>query len=141
MLTSKVSVRRLEVSLPPLPREGGIITSEAGDLFQIVNGPNIQFLAYIEFLPQGEGGRPRGNHYHEKKIETLVVLRGRLLAQFLDLDTMEFGELEIVRGDVVTIQPRCAHAYWAQEYSQALEIAPDQVAIADTFPIDLTLPR
>ena len=130
MHLSKVQIRHLDVSDPPVPPEGGIIRSPAGDLFQVLNGPAFRFLAYIEFDPAGN--RPRGNHYHEHKVETLIVLHGRLRAAYLDIDTAEYREFELTRGDVVTVQPRCAHAYYPLEFSQALETAPESVAISDT---------
>ena len=132
MRISKVEFRRLEVSDPPVPAEGGIIVGPSGDLFHIVNGQAFRFLSYVEFLPESQ--RWRGNHYHQSKVETLIVLTGRLKASFVDLDTSERYECEIGRGDIVTVQPRCAHAYYPLEFSGVVEIAPSEVAASDTYP-------
>ncbi|MFG1775444.1 cupin domain-containing protein [Micromonospora sp. NPDC049051] len=130
----KVRLRRLPLTSPPIPAGGGRIESPAGELAQIVNGGTYRFLAYLEFRPDA---RPRGNHYHVHKTETLYVISGRLRAVFRDLDSDERTELTIGAGDLVTVQPRCAHAYHAQEHAQAVELADTPYDPTDTHPWDV----
>lgn len=131
----KVRLRRLPVTSPPIPAGGGRIQSPAGELAQIVNGGTYRFLAYLEFRP--DAARPRGNHYHAHKTETLYVISGRLRAVFRDLDSGERTELTIEAGDAVTVEPRCAHVYFALEHSQAVELADTPYDPGDTHPCDV----
>ncbi|GAA5183538.1 hypothetical protein GCM10023322_23050 [Rugosimonospora acidiphila] len=135
MALSKVSVRRLPDVAPPIPEGGGRMTSDAGELAQIANGEPFRFLAYLQFKP--DKGAPRGNHFHRVKNETLYVIGGRLRARFRDIDTGESMDLLLEPGDLVTVAPRCAHAYLPLEYSQAVELSPSVYDPTDTLRFDL----
>jgi hypothetical protein len=129
-MIKKVQVRTLPVSAPPVPASGGIVKMPAGDLYQMINGEAFRFLAFIEFQP--DATRPRGNHYHEAKQETLYIVAGRIRAVYFDLDSGDRDEVELSPGDVVTVEPRCAHVYYPLDYSLAIEVAPNAVDISDT---------
>lgn len=106
--------------------------SNAGELAQIVNGDPFRFMAYIEFRPYGE--TLRGNHFHEQKTEFLYVISGRLTAHYIDLENDETLTIDLTGGDLVTIEPRCAHAYRALEHTHAIEFTKTVYNPTDTFP-------
>jgi mannose-6-phosphate isomerase-like protein (cupin superfamily) len=127
----KVSVRRLPEVGPPIPSGGGRMVTGAGELAQVVNGEAYRFLAYLEFHPDPTA--PRGNHFHAEKVEHLYIVDGLVTASYLDLDSGESGEVELRAGDLVVVQPRCAHVYVAHEHSHALEFAPGPYDPDDTI--------
>lgn len=129
----KLLVRRLEVTSPPIT-DGGRMRGAAGEFAQISNGEPFPFVAYLDFA--GEGTR-RGDHFHERKTELLYVIDGELDARYLDLDTQAFTRLTLEAGHLVRVGPRCAHAYVAARYSQAVELATLVYDPSDTFPTDL----
>jgi uncharacterized RmlC-like cupin family protein len=134
MPLSKVSVRHLPVYTPPLKgflEEGGRIKQPAGELAQITNGGSFQYLAYIEF--NIDAPVLRGNHYHEIKEEFLYILTGKLRAVYKDIDTDDMEEITVSAGDLITIQPRCAHVYFPIEYSQAIEFSASLYDPQDTL--------
>ncbi len=113
--------------------EGGRITTEAGELAQVVNGEEFRFLAYIEF----KGDAPRGNHYHVLRTEFLYVIAGSLTAHYVDLEDDDRASMRLDAGDLVRVEPRCAHAYAANGYTQAVEFANVLYDPADTIRFDL----
>jgi dTDP-4-dehydrorhamnose 3,5-epimerase-like enzyme len=131
----KVSVRRLPLVVPPIQEGGGRIMTDSGELTQIVNGEVFRFLAYLEFKP--DAVTPRGNHYHANKVEHLYVIRGRLRGVYRDLDTGETAELEFTEGDLVSVNTRCAHVYFALEHSQAVELSAETYDPTDVIPYRL----
>lgn len=132
LLNRKVRVRSLPVTAPPTPPGGGRIVTPAGELAQILNGVTFRFLAYLEFKP--DPSAPRGNHVHAKKTESLYLISGHLRAVYQDISTGERTECDLRSGDLVTISPGCAHVYFAEEYSQAIEVADADYDPADTIP-------
>jgi len=132
MLNEKVRFRTLPVTQPPTPPGGGRIVTPAGELAQVLNGETFRFLAYLEFKTDSK--RPRGNHYHAEKTESLYVISGRLRAVYRDISTGEQTERVLQAGDLVTISPGCAHVYFPEEYSQAIEVSDAEYDPADTIP-------
>ena len=130
-VTEKVSVRRLPDVVPPIPPGGGRMISPAGELAQIVNGDPYRYLAFLEFQPDPDA--PRGNHFHAVKTEHLYIVDGLVRATYRDLDTEETTEVELTAGDLVVVQPRCAHAYVALTHSHAVEFSPLSYDPADTI--------
>jgi mannose-6-phosphate isomerase-like protein (cupin superfamily) len=130
--TDAFTVRSLPTVQPPIPRGGGRIITDAGELTQIVNGNIFKFLAYIEF-PLNSATR-RGNHYHERKTERLYIIKGHLQATFFEIDTQVRKELELRSGDLITIVPRCAHTYTALEHTHAVEFSEEVYDPEDTIP-------
>jgi hypothetical protein len=133
---SFVQVRALPVMAPPIPETGGRIQSDTGETARFANGDQFLFAAYIEFLPGVT--RLRGNHYHSERTETLYIARGTLRAIYYDLDSGATQEEMLHAGHLVTIRPRCAHAYLPLEYSQAIELADTAYDASDTISYDLT---
>ena len=133
-MLAKVSIRRLPVldAPPAQPVLDGVrIRMAAGEAVPVFNGGPWRFVAYLEFLP-GTGAW-RGNHWHERKREEFYVIRGRLRALFEDMDTGERAETVLEQGDVLAIEPRCAHAFQALEYAQAIECSPFVFDAADAY--------
>jgi len=62
----------------------------------------------------------------------MYIISGRLRAEYMDLDTGESMKAILQSGDLVTIKPRCAHAYYPLEYSQAVEMSATIYDPADT---------
>ena len=134
MLT-KVRIRRLPLlDRPPAQpvRDGVRIRMPAGEAAPVFNGGPWRFIAYLEFLP-GTGAW-RGNHYHDRRQESFYIVKGRVRGVFEDVDTGECAEAELCTGDVVVIEPRCAHAFAALEYAQAIECSPLEYDAADAHP-------
>ena len=120
----KAVVRRLPRYRVPLAApvvDGGVIEMPAGDFVQVANGSPVRFVAHLEF----RAGAPasRGNHYHHVKTEWLTVIRGRLRARYVDLDSGARRELVLEPGDQVRVLPRCAHSYAALEDASVIECA------------------
>ncbi len=136
VVMEKVSVRRLPEVVPPIPEGGGRIITGAGELAQIVNGDLYRYLAFLEFQPDPQA--PRGNHFHAVKTEHLYIVDGLVRATYLDLDTGETAEVELRRGDLVAVSPRCAHSYTALAYSHAVEFSALTYDPADTIAHVLT---
>jgi hypothetical protein len=129
----KFEVRRLPISAPPLPESGGRLITTTGELTPFANGGYYRFAAYLEFLPDRHARR-RGNHYHAEKTETLYIVKGALIATYVDLDSGERTETHLQEGDLAIVYPRCAHAYTPLEYSQAVELASHSYDATDTVP-------
>ena len=134
-MLAKVTIRRLPVyDAPPTAPvlDGARILMPAGEAAPVFNGGPWRFIAYLEFLP-GTGAW-RGNHFHERKHESFYIVRGRVRGVFEDVDTGERAEAELAAGDLVTIAPRCAHAFAALEYAQAIECSPLVYDASDAHP-------
>lgn len=124
MLPSKVQIRKLGLYSLPLSGslvDGGRLSTPAGEIAQILNGVFFCYLAYIEFLDIPSVFR--GDHYHLQKEEFLYIIKGRLQAVYVDVDTAEKGEIVLETGDLINIKPKCAHLYSPLEYTQAIEFS------------------
>jgi mannose-6-phosphate isomerase-like protein (cupin superfamily) len=142
-MLEKLTLRRLPVY--PRPPEspvttGGRIFTPGGELTQILNGIDVRFVAYVEFA--GNLGSPRGNHYHRRRREWLYIVRGRLQAHYEDVESRESMELVLETGDLVCVEPGCAHVYFPLEYTQAIECSSIDFDPQDTRPhvLDVTPP-
>ena len=85
----------------------------------IEDGEPFLHLAYFS-LKKGKG-LYRGGHYHDKKIEHLYIVKGVLPVQLVDLDIVEKSETILKEGQRVTIFPRCAHRFTANQDAQVIE--------------------
>ena len=132
MSLDKIEIRRLPIVSPPIPEGGGRVATPAGELTQIVSGTPFLFLAYIEFLP--DETKPRGNHVHKVKTETLYVIKGSLRAIYKDVELGTRKEVYLESGDLVTVPPNVAHVYYALDYTQTVELADRPYDVGDTTP-------
>ena len=61
-------------------------------------------------LLQYDGIRTSSQHYHEKKHETFVILRGRFRVEWYSLDDhTAHGDDTLTPGGVVSLDPRTVH--------------------------------
>ncbi|MBN8582494.1 MAG: cupin domain-containing protein [Anaerolineae bacterium] len=126
----KVFVRKLEVMEPPLPKSGGRVHNSSGEIAQIINDFEIKYIAYIDFIEDSK--TPRGNHYHQEKDEYLYIIKGKLKAIYVDIETEEREEFLFETGDIINTKPKCAHVYFPLEYTQLLEFSPNVYDPSDT---------
>jgi dTDP-4-dehydrorhamnose 3,5-epimerase-like enzyme len=110
---------RFRVPLAAPITTGGIIEMPAGDFIQVANGSPVLFVAHLEF--RAAGGASRGNHVHRVRTEWITVVRGRLLARYVDVASGARFETELSAGDQVEVRPGCAHSYRALEDAAAVE--------------------
>jgi hypothetical protein len=131
-----VHVRTLPWVSPPIPESNGRVRTRAGELVRIANDDKFAFAAYIDFLPPPLG--MRGNIYHSVKTTIHYIIRGTIKAVYYDLDSGAVRRETLRTGHVVEIPPRWAHAYYALEYSQAIEMADRPYDPHDSIPYDLS---
>ena len=121
----------------PLPitreyQEARRLLEPRGELTQISNGKAFLHLVYWDIRP--EPGTFRGQHYHERKEESMYILRGCLRALFEDIDSKEREEHTLAEGTKVLIQPRLAHKFIPLEFVQVIEFSPQPFDGSDAFP-------
>ena len=102
---------------------------------QLVDGPAFRFLLHLEFGVLGRAGM-RGGHVHRRKTESLYVVSGRLHAVLVDTATADARTMELGVGDLITVEPGCAHVYIPLEHTQALEFSPELYEPDDVLPYD-----
>lgn len=92
---------------------------------------DVHFIALLEFLHD----EPRGNHYHKRKVEHMVLLRGKLRCNFsLPENPSKTVEVVLIPGQMVRILPGCVHTYTALEGDAfALEYAAQRYEAADVI--------
>lgn len=94
------------------------------------------FIALLQF----KHDTPRGNHYHLKKEEHMVVMSGTLKCVFAwppESGNDETYERILEQGQMVVIQPGCVHTFTALNGDvMALEFAPQVFEMADTIQLD-----
>jgi quercetin dioxygenase-like cupin family protein len=99
------------------------------------NGDPMVFMAYLEF----KNGVSRGNHYHLRQHQYMIVLAGELRCKFLLPDAPEdVLELTLTQGDVLSNLPGCVHSYQAPESAVAIEYSPHPYQVDDlvAFPVE-----
>jgi dTDP-4-dehydrorhamnose 3,5-epimerase-like enzyme len=116
-MTRKIDIQTLPVSAEFLPEKR--LIQERGELALIEDGKNFRHLAYFS-LRKGKG-LYRGGHYHSRKIEHFYVVKGKLKILLVDLETEEREEVEARAGQKITIFPKCAHRFEAEEEAQVIE--------------------
>lgn len=115
-------------SVPRLVR----LESDAGAFVVVENGANVGYVAAFQM---SAGGLPRGAHYHKEKVESLIVLEGKLRAVLVDIhDPTSQIELPLDPSRRLTISPLCAHIIYAETDSWVVETAPKPVRFADSVP-------
>jgi len=105
---------------------------ERGEFVQISYKEEMRHLAIFEIRK----GFSRGNHYHEKKEEIFYVVRGKIRALLVDMDTLQKEEDVFEKGDKIRIKPRCGHLFFALEDSFIVEYSPQIFDIEDRYGID-----
>jgi quercetin dioxygenase-like cupin family protein len=127
-----VSVSKVGTNRDPaaLERTGqGYLAWKNGALAALFyNGDPVRFIAFLEF----KNGVVRGNHYHRKAVQTMLVLDGELKGKFFLPDAPDdVLELTLTQGDVVCCGTPVVHSFRAPEYAIAVEYSPDRYAVDD----------
>lgn len=69
-----------------------------------------KFIALLEFLES----EPRGNHYHHKKEEVILILMGEVLCEFRLPESKQIQVSHtLTAGEYVRITPGCVHIFTA----------------------------
>jgi dTDP-4-dehydrorhamnose 3,5-epimerase-like enzyme len=128
---SEGSIRDLVRRVKPLARVDSEIV---GSVTKLLLDEFAGLISVVEF----RHGVPRGDHYHERRTETLYIVAGNLFAHFVDVDTRVGWYMNICAGEMITVSPRVAHRYVAHEDSLAVEIVrevfePDDVVLVNWF--------
>lgn len=106
---------------------------ERGEFVQISYREEIWHLAVFGIRK----GFSRGSHYHEVKEEIFYVIRGKIRALFLDMDTLQKEEYVLEKGDKIRIKPRCGHIFYGLEDTLVVEYSPQVYNMEDSYRIDL----
>ena len=105
---------------------------ERGEFVQISYKEEMRHLAIFEVRK----GFSRGNHYHEKKEEIFYVVKGKIKALLVDMDTLQEEEDVFEKGDKIRIKPRCGHLFFGLEDSLIVEYSPQIFDVEDRYGID-----
>ena len=116
-MTRKIQIEDLPITDEFLRQKR--LVQERGELALIEDGKKFQHLGYFN-LKKGKGYY-RGGHYHLKKVEHFYVIAGELRVRLVDLETWKKSEVKLHTGQRVTIYPRCAHRFSAEEDAQVIE--------------------
>lgn len=88
----------------------------------------MNYMAVVNFLV---GKEPRGNHYHNKKVEYIYICKGKVKAYFKNR-FKENGKIEVVEvkeGSLIFIKPGVSHAIEALEEGFGIEFSPTKFDI------------
>jgi oxalate decarboxylase/phosphoglucose isomerase-like protein (cupin superfamily) len=132
LLEGKVLVRPLLVTDQPAGRAEvqARLLSPGGELAVLADGVTpIQHLAYVELRE----GKPRGNHYHKLRHETVYLIAGELEMHLQDIATGERATAVMRVGDIARIAPGIAHAFVPGTAGHALEFAPEPFDGGDVY--------
>ena len=131
-MISKIRISILPVTEEPIPRRR--LVQERGELALLEDGACFRHLGYWSLHPDTEFFR--GGHYHQNKTEEFYLVAGRLRANVVDLDTSERAEFLLEAGQRMTIEPRCAHRFQAEQEAQVIEYYDGVYDREDDHPFD-----
>lgn len=106
---------------------------ERGEFVQVSYREDIGHVAFFQI----RDGFSRGNHYHAAKEEVFYVVKGKIRAIFVDMESRARVEHILTKGQKIRIQPNCAHIFQGLEESMVIEYSPQYYDKEDTYPIDL----
>ena len=89
---------------------------ERGEIKGLINFDNWQEVNYIKSLK----GSVRGNHYHKNTKEAIILLEGKVEADFRDKTDKKTEVLKA--GDVIIIEPETVHTFKAIEDSSWINL-------------------
>ena len=130
-MTDKVVLERLPETKEQVGAKRWV--EERGQFVQIAYQEEIRHLALFEI----KRGFTRGSHYHRNKEEIFYVVRGKINAIFLDLDTGQRSECILEEGVRIRIKPNCGHLFFALEDAWVVEYSPQVYDIEDNYRLDL----
>lgn len=108
------------VTIEQLSNEKNLETLEKGTGFvtgdnQIFSGlvhpaEDIKFIGCLQFIPDN----PRGNHFHFRKVEYMLILTGKLHARFeIHNNSNQIKEVILEKGQLMRVLPGCIHTLTA----------------------------
>ncbi len=106
--------------------------ADNGEFVQISYKETIRHLAFFELRK----GFFRGSHVHKRKEETLYVIKGKIRAIFVDMETLQREERILTRTDKIRIKTNCGHIFIGLEDSAAIEYSPIDYDKTDAHPVD-----
>lgn len=116
-MNAKIEIEDLPVT-EKFSRQKRLI-QERGELALIEDGKTFRHLGY--FSLRNGAGFTRGGHYHNEKVEHFYVISGMLRVQLVDLESGKRWEVSLREGQRVTIHPKCAHRFIADQEAQVIE--------------------
>ncbi len=118
--------------LESLERGRGFVVVDGDKISALIHTEvDVAFIGHVEFLPD----TPRGNHYHQRKIEYMVILRGNLKAHYELINAPnEVWDTILRTGQLVRILPGCIHTYTAiGEKVITIEFSPQKYISSDVL--------
>ncbi|HBA53413.1 MAG TPA: hypothetical protein DCZ04_02885 [Syntrophorhabdus aromaticivorans] len=106
---------------------------ERGEFVQVSSREDIGHVAFFQIRE----GFSRGGHYHAVKEEAFYIVKGKIRAIFLDMESRAQEEHILTKGQKIRIQPNCAHIFQGLEESLVIEYSPQYYDKEDAYPIDL----
>jgi mannose-6-phosphate isomerase-like protein (cupin superfamily) len=99
-----------------------------GELAQFHDGASpVYYLAFVEL----RDGTLRGNHWHNRKQESIYVLDGEFDLTVEDTQSKVRDNLLVQTGDLVAISPGVAHVLRITKPGHAVEFSTEQFDPAD----------
>jgi dTDP-4-dehydrorhamnose 3,5-epimerase-like enzyme len=105
---------------------------ERGEFVQVSYREDIGHVVFFQI----KDGFSRGSHYHALKEEAFYVVKGKIRAIFMDMETRTKEEYVLTKGRKIRVQPNCAHIFHGLEESLIIEYSPQYYDKGDTYPID-----
>ena len=105
---------------------------ERGRFIEVWRGKDFEEINFLEI----KKGVTRGNHYHKRNRELMIVTRGRLRLRIENLQTGATAETVVEEGDSVVIEPYDLHTFTADEDASLVAcnaVAPFDEADPDVF--------
>ena len=105
---------------------------ERGLFVQVWRGKDFEEINFF----QVKRGVTRGNHFHKRNRELMVVTRGRLRLRIEDKKTGARTERVLEEGDCIVIEPYDVHSLTAEEDSSVVAcntVAPYDESDPDVF--------
>lgn len=99
------------------------------------NGEPMTFIAYLEF----KNGVVRGNHWHHRQAQRMLVVDGELTGRFfLPGAPEDVLELTLTQGDVLQCDVGVVHSYKAPDRAAAIEYSAQPYEVDDIVPHDVS---
>jgi quercetin dioxygenase-like cupin family protein len=119
-----------------------VFQDRRGTIADVFYQKNINHVAMLQSQP----GVIRGNHYHKKTTQHILITRGSLEYWWRPLDSNGPAQCQVaVVGDLVTSDPNEVHAMRMLEYTEFVAftegVRGGQDYEADTFRVDSIIPR
>lgn len=96
-------------------------TDDRGEIIDLLDGEEIKHLGLITC----HEGAIRGNHYHEKQSQWMVILEGEINLYLKDLrqeENEDIKQVKMIERDMIYIPPRVIHTIEAIDYTEFLDV-------------------